>query len=146
MEVIISITIAYIVSGLAYALQSFGVEFYERPHLARKQPILYIILHTLIWPIMKIVNIYRSVPLLGRSIAFGVMSSGVQITWMAGFSWCCIMLIFNFFGHGLIQLVIAIILIPFGLMLFTPIATILAMPITMILGLIIEIFFPLKNR
>jgi hypothetical protein len=145
MEVIISIIIAYIVSGFAYALQVIGGDFYNRPPLANKQPILYIVLHTLTWPLIAIINNYTQTRLLMRSIAFGIMSGGLQIAWMASFAWACIMLAFEFFGNGIIQLAVTILLIPFGYMFLGGIATVLMAPIIMVFSIIIDFIFPLKG-
>jgi len=149
MKIIISVILAYFLSGIWQIMNDIDAPIMEKPLWAIRPTISNAILVALTWfmrPIQKFLR--NSHNQKARPIAFGLLVVITQMCVLTGMIWGCIVLATIIFNNIILQVITTIILLLIVNMLSPIIHLVLMVPISLvqlIIGGILDLLFPKKE-
>ena len=146
MDMLLCILIAYCICGYASVSKSLNAPPLERPFWAMKPTIGKRLLYTITWISSQSIENYQSTRQLGRSISYGLLASFQQLAWTSIVLYGVYLATSSYIDNTALQLITVSAIFFVALFVLTPISTILIIPTTFFFGMIIDLFFPLKDN
>jgi len=97
------------------------------------------------WAARPVMDSYYSTGQKARAVAFGILGVLIQLSVLTAFFVAAISLSVSWFNNGWLRSVVVAALVIFGAPIILPIASIVMMPITLVLSFPLNLLFPLKQ-
>lgn len=146
MTIIISMTVAFVLSGISQVTKDLGGRTIDRPMWTTRPTLGKAALVAATWFTRPIIENIYSTGQKARGIAFGTLAVLVQFALITGLIWCCIAASTSIFDNLFLQIITTSILVIVAALFVMPLVTIVMMPVMLILALPLELFFPLRSK
>jgi len=143
--IIISLLLAFALSGISQVIKDLGESALNRPGWARQPTISGALMVGVSWFTRPFIDAYYSNGQMGRAIAYGLLGVIAQLSVLTVFFWGAITISGNYIDSTLWQAVAVGVILIFGAPIILPIASILIIPVTLIVALPLDLLFPLKS-
>lgn len=137
--------LAFVMSGISQVMKDIGQRPIDRPGWAHKPSLSGALIVAVTWFTRPILDGYYSTGQKARAVAFGVLGVLIQLSVLTAFFVAAILLSSSWFDSTWLQIVIVAALVIFGAPIILPLASIVIMPVTLILSLPLDFLFPLKQ-
>jgi hypothetical protein len=142
----ISIVLAYVLTGLSHAMKDLGSSRIDKPSWARQPTLGNALFVAVTWVTRPFIeNIIQARGQVARGIAFGLTGVLVQMCLVTAFIWCCISVPVYFLDNIILQSIVAGLLILVGTLIVMPIVALLTVPLVGIVAMPLDLFFPRKK-
>ena len=148
MKIIISVIIAYFLSGIWQIINDLDASVLEKPIWAIRPTIKDAIWVALTWFMRPILRFFNSDHQLARAIAFGLLTIITQMCLLTGIIWGCIMLSTLIFDSIILQIITTFVFLLIINKLSPIILLILMVPMFLfqsIIGVVLDLLFPKKE-
>jgi len=145
MELITSVFLAYILSGISQVSNDLGVRAPDKPMWAMRPTFGRALLVGATWSTRPFLENINSKGQVARGIAFGLLSISLQMVVLTFFIWGCITAAPYFFDSTISRGVTTAILMFIGALIVLPLISVLMIPLTLIVAWPLDLLFPLKE-
>lgn len=143
--IIISLMLAFVLSGISQVMKDLGESAINRPGWAIRPTIGGAFMIAVSWFTRPFIDAYYSNGQLARGIAYGLLGVVTQLAVLTAFFWGAITISGSYIDLTIWHVVAVGFILVFGAPIILPIASIIIIPITLIIALPLDLLFPLKS-
>lgn len=147
MRGIISAALAFFVLGVSQVIQDLRTNIVDRPMWVSMRPTLgTAVLVAMMWFTRPFQRILGATGQKARAVAFGAFGVIGQMSILTGFIWLCIGIATHTFHSVILQVVSTAMFVAIGALFVLPLANLIMIPLTLIVGFPLDWLFPLRAQ
>lgn len=147
MEIVICALLAYLLSGFAQVIKDLSVRAMDRPMWAMNPTLGKAIMVTLTWPSRPMILLTRSSLVeIAQWVAFRLLGFLIQMTVLTAFIWGAYAIAGLVFESFFLKFALATVIAFFGLFFVLPLISLIMVPVTLLLALLLTFLFPKSSK